>query len=57
LPEHELEVLVPYDRGDLVDLLHRRSFVLDQAHEADGTRIRARVGAELEPTFAPYVVA
>jgi GTP-binding protein HflX len=57
LPEHELEVLLPYDRGDLVDLLHRRSFVLDQAHEADGTRIRARVGAELEPTFAPYVVA
>jgi GTP-binding protein HflX len=57
LPEHEVEVLLPYDRGDLVDLMHRRSFVISQEHDEHGTRIRARVRPELTEVLAPYAVA
>jgi len=38
-PEIELELLVPYDRGDLVSLAHRRARVLDTAYEEAGTRL------------------
>jgi GTP-binding protein HflX len=36
----ELDLLVPYDRGDVVSLAHQRARVLDTEYEEDGTRIR-----------------
>ncbi len=36
----ELELLVPYDRGDVVALAHDRAKVLDTAYEEEGTRLR-----------------
>ena len=36
----ELDLLVPYDRGDVVALAHERARVLDTEYEEDGTRIR-----------------
>jgi GTP-binding protein HflX len=36
----ELDLLVPYDRGDVVSLAHERARVLDTEYEEDGTRIR-----------------
>lgn len=36
----ELDLLVPYDRGEIVALAHQRARVLDTAYEEDGTRIR-----------------
>ncbi|MDQ4037560.1 MAG: GTPase HflX [Actinomycetota bacterium] len=46
-PEVQVDVLLPYDRGDLVARLHRDGEVLTEVHEADGTRVCARVGPEL----------
>jgi GTP-binding protein HflX len=36
----ELDLLVPYDRGDVVSLAHQKARVLDTDYEEDGTRIR-----------------
>ncbi len=55
-PSTEIEVVVPYDRGDLVARVHREGEVLSRADEAHGTRLHARVTAELAEhlgTFAP----
>lgn len=41
----DLELLVPFDRGDVVDLVHRVTEVLAEAHDEAGTRIKARVPA------------
>jgi len=46
-PEVQVDVLLPYDRGDLVARLHRDGEVLTEVHEAAGTRLSARVGPEL----------
>ncbi|MEX0990736.1 MAG: GTPase HflX [Actinomycetota bacterium] len=40
----EVNLLIPYDREDLVALLHREADVLKVEHEAEGTRVHARVG-------------
>lgn len=36
----ELDLVVPYDRGEIVSLAHQRARVLDTEYEEDGTRIR-----------------
>jgi GTPase len=38
-----IELLVPYDRGDVVAALHREGEVLMESHEDGGTRLRARL--------------
>jgi GTPase len=47
-PQVDVEVLLPYSRGDLVARVHRDGDVLEERHEADGTRLVARV----EPALA-----
>ncbi|CAB4885791.1 unannotated protein [freshwater metagenome] len=43
-----VELLVPYDRGDIVAAVHREGEVISTAHESAGIRIRARLaGASL----------
>jgi GTP-binding protein HflX len=51
-PEVEVDVLVPYDRGDLVSRAHAHGIVVAEEHTADGTRLRARVGPELAADLA-----
>jgi GTP-binding protein HflX len=46
-PHVDVEVLVPYDRGDLVARVHRDGEVLSEQHEDSGTRLTARVDAGL----------
>ncbi|MBX6391022.1 MAG: GTPase HflX [Frankia sp.] len=46
-PRVEVEVVVPYRRGDLVARVHEAGEVLAQEHTADGTRLRARVSPSL----------
>ncbi len=53
-PEFELDVLIPYDRGELIDRLHRRAQVLSQEHLETGTHLVVRVGAEFKPLLEPY---
>ncbi|MET4053604.1 GTP-binding protein HflX [Frigoribacterium sp. PvP054] len=42
-PEIELDLLVPYDRGDVVSHLHDSGRVVSTDYEEDGTRVHARV--------------
>jgi GTP-binding protein HflX len=56
-PDVELEVVVPYQRGDLVHRVHVEGEVLSEGHTGEGTQLTARVRAELAQALAPYVVA
>ena len=56
-PDVELNVLVPYDRGDLVARVHENAEVLGTEHTADGTRLHARVGPGLAAALEPFVSA
>ena len=51
-PEVEVDVLVPYDRGDLVSRAHEHGIVLGEEHTPEGTRLHARVDAELAADLA-----
>ncbi|GAB6897382.1 GTPase HflX [Kineosporia succinea] len=53
-PDVEIDVLVPYDRGDLVSKIHERGEVLNSEHVAEGTRITARVNSGLAHLLASY---
>ena len=46
-PEIEVDVIVPYDRGDLVAAAHADGEVLSEEHLPEGTRLRARVRPDL----------
>ncbi|MCL2454352.1 MAG: GTPase HflX [Micrococcales bacterium] len=46
-PDVLVDVVVPYDRGDLVHLVHERGEVEHEEHGPDGTRLRARVDSAL----------
>jgi GTPase len=53
-PRVDVEVLVPYSRGDLVARVHRDGEVLEERHEADGTRLIARVEPALAALLEDY---
>jgi GTPase len=53
-PHVDVEVLVPYDRGDLVARVHRDGEVLAEDHEADGTRLTARVAPGLAAALSGF---
>jgi GTP-binding protein HflX len=53
-PELEVEALVPYDRGDLINRIHQSGEFLSTEHTADGTLVRARVNADLAGELARY---
>lgn len=44
-PSVDLDLLIPFDRGDLVSLLHREGEILSESHEEGGTRMQVRVPA------------
>ncbi|MDP9419495.1 MAG: GTPase HflX [Actinomycetota bacterium] len=55
--ETVVELVVPYERGDVVAALHREGEVLVEAHETDATRIRARLDPAGVARFREFVVA
>ena len=55
-PPVEVEVLVPYDRQDMVSRLYRHGEVLEAESREDGTRLRARVGEEQLAWMGEFVV-
>ncbi len=51
----EMDLLIPYDRGDVAAALHRDGEVLKETHTDQGTQVVARVPFEILERFAPYV--
>ena len=56
-PEVDVELLLPYTEGSLVARLHAEGEVLEEEHTAEGTRLHARVGAELATAVLPFALA
>ncbi|HSB85820.1 MAG TPA: GTPase HflX, partial [Ilumatobacteraceae bacterium] len=50
------DLLIPYDRGDLLAAVHREGEVLSTSHEDDGVRVRARLGDASAGRFGEFVV-
>ncbi|MEI2779401.1 MAG: GTPase HflX [Tetrasphaera sp.] len=53
-PSVEIDVLIPYDRGDLLSRIHDTGEILGNDHTAQGTRVQALVGPDLAADLAPY---
>jgi GTP-binding protein HflX len=53
-PAVEVEALVPFDRGDLVNRVHEHGELLSLEYTADGTQLRARVNPDLAGALAPF---
>jgi GTP-binding protein HflX len=49
-----VELVVPYDRGDVLAALHREGEVLVEVHAEGGTRVRARVPEAAVGRFAEF---
>ncbi len=47
-------LLIPYDRGDLVALLHEQAIINQETHLADGTRLEVYVPAHLRGMVERY---
>ena len=52
-----LELLVPYDRGDVIAALHRSGEVLTETATEDGVKISARLVESSAQRFAEFVRA
>ncbi|MGH2662920.1 MAG: GTPase HflX [Actinomycetota bacterium] len=55
-PPVEVDLLVPYERQDLVARLYREAEVRSAESGAEGTRVRAMVDERILPDVAPYLV-
>ncbi|MFP5283729.1 MAG: GTPase HflX [Actinomycetes bacterium] len=53
-PAVDVRALVPYERGDLVDRIHRTGELATLEHTAHGTLVRARVHPDLAAELLPY---
>ena len=52
-----IELLIPYDRGDLLAAVHREGEVLTTHHDDDGVRVRARLADASAGRLSEFVVA
>ena len=52
-----VELLIPYDRGDLLAAVHREGEVLSTHHDDDGVRVRARLADASAGRLSEFVVA
>ncbi|HEY8820656.1 MAG TPA: GTPase HflX, partial [Dermatophilaceae bacterium] len=55
-PDIEVTVLLPYDRGDLVNRLHREGEILTTEHTEHGTRVEAKVHQTLVDELTAYAL-
>ena len=53
-PDVDVDVLVPYERGDLVSRIHETGEVLASEHLAGGTRLTARVTRDLAADLVAF---
>jgi GTP-binding protein HflX len=52
-----VEMLIPYERGDVLASVHREGEVVSTSHEAEGVRVRARLADASTGRLSEYVVA
>lgn len=50
-----IQVLLPFTRGDLVELFHRRGYVEREQHEDEGFRITGRLPRSLYGYYSSYI--
>ncbi|MEO7147451.1 MAG: GTPase HflX [Terrimesophilobacter sp.] len=55
-PDIEVELLVPYDHGEIIASLHRHGTIVSTVYEESGTRVTALVTQQLEGTLRDYLV-
>ena len=55
--QEKVSVLLPYSAGALVSRIHDEGEVLLEEHEAEGTRLDARVSAALAAELETYAIA
>ncbi|QTG76415.1 GTPase HflX [Trueperella pecoris] len=51
-PEYSIDLVIPYDRGDIVSRIHDEGEILHESHEAEGTHVIARVTPEVRGLLA-----
>ncbi len=56
LPRHEVTVLIPFDKGEMVSMLHEKGRVLATVYEETGARIQALVDDEERAALEPYLI-
>ncbi len=49
-----MQVTIPFNRGELVELFHRRGYVDHEEHQTSGTYIAGRIPRSLRGYYAPY---
>jgi GTP-binding protein HflX len=49
-----LDVVIPYQRTDLVSLVHERGVIENEEFAGDGTHILGRIPRALAPQFTPF---
>jgi GTP-binding protein HflX len=52
-----VELLIPYDRGDLLAAVHREGEVISTHHDEDGVRVRARLADASAGRLSAFVTA
>ncbi len=55
-PPVDVDALVPYSRGDLINKVHEHGEVVSIEHRADGSRLKARVNASLAGELAEFAL-
>ncbi len=53
-PDIDVDVLLPYDRGDLLSRIHDEGEILANEHVGEGTRVTARVNPDLAAELAAF---
>lgn len=50
-----VRVVIPFSKGELVELMHRRGYVDSEEHVAEGTCIVGRIPRSLRSYYAPFL--
>lgn len=50
-----VDVLIPYQRGDLVSLIHKRASIISEDHVGDGTKITMLINHQYVSLFKDYL--
>ena len=51
-----MDVLIPFTRGDLVQVAHTRTTIVEESHIEEGTRMTLRVPKGLVGQFEKFLV-